>query len=1000
MKTGLLKRTFSLILSMFVLFSSVGGEVALAANTNTGSAKEETVTNEVTEKEQLDEEFEVEKRLRSAAAIVAGSTYSTATNVELNKTYTSSFTDTGAAFYKFTLTKPGIVDFSFNNNSGKTNYATLYFAYDAVSNTSLYNVNWDSNPNFQKKVGLAAGTYCIYIDYFYNDYYEDLGGNYDFCVNFTPNSSCETEANATLGTADVIAVNTSIYANASYSNKDDEDYFKFTIPQAGCVQIELAHNIINGRESDNMFTVDFYNTASGNEIHDFASVGGETLSKSAKLGLPAGTYYFRVYGNRYADDYTVKVNYTKNAYWEKENNATPSLANELKLNANYSGAICESGDTDYFKFTTTEAGAVSLGVTHALVSGLETSSCYRLCFYSDATCSDEIYSMYIDGAETSVSTPKVGLPKGTYYVKMTSGSYAVPGVPYTLKVNYEKSSQWETESNDTVTLADSIKVNTDYNGTIHDYSDYDYYKFTLSDAGKVQLKFTHPLISGAETSTCYYVYIYNDAALENELCYIASKGSDKSISSPEIGLPKGTYYIKVYDGYETPYTTYGLRVNYTKSSNWEREFNETATTATTIKSGQTYSGAITDGSDEDYYKIKVSNDGYITVNLKHSASGTNGIYNLYVYDSKMNEVAYRNIKASEKDYTTAKIGLKKGTYYILVDNSSVNTGTYKLKVTAKKASDWEKEINDSTSAATKISVGKTVKGATVDSGDNDYYKFTLSSATYVNVSMTHEEMGGTNTVWYVTIYDKNGNRISYSSDSYMYVEAGEVYDETTPVKLAKGTYYVAVDPYSYAEDCEYTLSVNKVKKVTPSITSVKSAGHNKMKVTWKAIPGATKYEIYRSTSKNGSYKKVKTVSDVGTTSWTDTKVSTGKTYYYKMKATVKTNKNLKSGYSKVKSAKVTPTAPTLSSVKSTTKKQAKLTWKKVDGASGYEIYKATSKDGKYKKVTTIKKGSTKTYTEKKLTSKKTYYYKVRAYRTVSGKKVYSGYSAVKSVKVK
>jgi len=87
-------------------------------------------------------------------------------------------------------------------------------------------------------------------------------------------------------------------------------------------------------------------------------------------------------------------------------------------------------------------------------------------------------------------------------------------------------------------------------------------------------------------------------------------------------------------------------------------------------------------------------------------------------------------------------------------------------------------------------------------------------------------------------------------------------------------------------------------------------------------------------------------------------------------------------------------------VKSTTKKQAKLTWKKVDGASGYEIYKATSKDGKYKKVTTIKKGSTKTYTEKKLTSKKTYYYKVRAYRTVSGKKVYSGYSAVKSVKVK
>ena len=55
---------------------------------------------------------------------------------------------------------------------------------------------------------------------------------------------------------------------------------------------------------------------------------------------------------------------------------------------------------------------------------------------------------------------------------------------------------------------------------------------------------------------------------------------------------------------------------------------------------------------------------------------------------------------------------------------------------------------------------------------------------------------------------------------------------------------------------------------------------------------------------------------------------------------------------------------------------------------------------KYKAVSTIKKGSTVSYTNKKLTSKKTYYYKVRAYRVVNGKKVYSGYSKVKGVKIK
>lgn len=64
------------------------------------------------------------------------------------------------------------------------------------------------------------------------------------------------------------------------------------------------------------------------------------------------------------------------------------------------------------------------------------------------------------------------------------------------------------------------------------------------------------------------------------------------------------------------------------------------------------------------------------------------------------------------------------------------------------------------------------------------------------------------------------------------------------------------------------------------------------------------------------------------------------------------------------------------------------------------LYIVQHPNGKYKAVSTIKKGSTVSYTNKKLTSKKTYYYKVRAYRVVNGKKVYSGYSKVKGVKIK
>lgn len=71
----------------------------------------------------------------------------------------------------------------------------------------------------------------------------------------------------------------------------------------------------------------------------------------------------------------------------------------------------------------------------------------------------------------------------------------------------------------------------------------------------------------------------------------------------------------------------------------------------------------------------------------------------------------------------------------------------------------------------------------------------------------------------------------------------------------------------------------------------------------------------------------------------------------------------------------------------------KNTWKKVKGAKGYEVYRATKAKGKYKKVKAIKSGKTVAWTNKKLTEGKNYFYKVRAYKVVGGKKKYSKFSA-------
>lgn len=92
-----------------------------------------------------------------------------------------------------------------------------------------------------------------------------------------------------------------------------------------------------------------------------------------------------------------------------------------------------------------------------------------------------------------------------------------------------------------------------------------------------------------------------------------------------------------------------------------------------------------------------------------------------------------------------------------------------------------------------------------------------------------------------------------------------------------------------------------------------------------------------------------------------------------------------------------PAKATLSKVRNVKKKSMKITWKKVSGADGYQVAYGTRKNFKGAKKKVLKKTS---LTVKKLKKKKTYYVRVRAYKTVGGKKNYGAWSASKKVKIK
>lgn len=189
--------------------------------------------------------------------------------------------------------------------------------------------------------------------------------------------------------------------------------------------------------------------------------------------------------------------------------------------------------------------------------------------------------------------------------------------------------------------------------------------------------------------------------------------------------------------------------------------------------------------------------------------------------------------------------------------------------------------------------------------------------------------------------------------------------------------------------------VQQIKLATPKLGKVVSSGYNALKLNWSKVNGADGYRVYVKV--NGQWKAL---GNTKSTTYVHKKLETGKSYTY----TVKAYKNTKSGtvwssYDKKGiTGKAALSAPSLRKAKRTSAKKATLSWKKVNGASGYVVYRKTN-NGRWQIVKKITKGNITSFTDKKLSKGKKYTYTVRAYRTVGKKNIYSGYNK-KGLKVK
>ena len=133
--------------------------------------------------------------------------------------------------------------------------------------------------------------------------------------------------------------------------------------------------------------------------------------------------------------------------------------------------------------------------------------------------------------------------------------------------------------------------------------------------------------------------------------------------------------------------------------------------------------------------------------------------------------------------------------------------------------------------------------------------------------------------------------------------------------------------------------------ISPTGLTATSQGYNSISIKWSAVTGASGYEVYSSKSNGGKYTLISTTN---ATNYTDTGLTTGSNYYYKVKAFRVVDKVItSSAFSTTVSSKPILSAPTSLKAASSAYNSINISWSNVSGASGYLIYRSTSSAGPY-----------------------------------------------------
>ena len=552
-------------------------------------------------------------------------------------------------------------------------------------------------------------------------------------------------------------------------------------------------------------------------------------------------------------------------------------------------------------------------------------------------------------------------------------------IPVSTATAFASTEQRETEPNDYVQYANEINIDSGNSvcGTLKEYRDVDYYKFTLNKSSVVTVDAFLGWEKPGELQNGYvdaFLYDYND--LEHSISELSTEYNNSygfSKGQEVWYLPKGTYILSVTVSLVEDGEPYKLSFQ-TEEHGAANEPNDYIGQATPLNLNEIYHEMLhyyyyyykTSGGsnrvesfDKDIYKLATTKNENFYLNIS-DITGKDEFRGLEIHllDAEGNKLELWE----DKDYLYVKDG---ETITSLV---SLPAGINYLSFEAERGGLYEFSVIKQLEATTNI--------ATFLYGHND-----------ISVNWT-------------PVADAEGYHVYYKkTEEDAFVHWGDT--TTTSIQMedcVDGTGYcfkvVAYKTvngvvYDGAEtSSDYIYSLKQLEKAT-----VTKANGASVKVFWSDISGESGYEIAKSKSKDKGYTVVKTVSSdvenaVVKTTW-------NKPFYYKVRAfKIENGEKIYGPWSS--SVKYTRylSAPTKVNATLSGEKAAKISWSKVAGASGYNVY---YKKASAKKYTFLKRTTGKSIKKTGLASNVKYKFKVVPYYKSGSKRIETAESKTASV---